>query len=309
MVTERLAYELVDVFAEDPFAGNQLAVVFGADDLRDDQLQAIACEFNLSETTFPVRRTDADVAAGADYRVRIFTIETELPFAGHPTLGTAWVLARRGAIRPGSRVQACGAGLIDVAVPEDPGSPLELGATPRDGAIRLPDASTVACAESIGLTADDVAGPAFASGCGISFVQLRVRRSALAVARPRFADMSEVDLGGGVLRDPLIGIYVHAVGGDATSGLEVNARMFVPGPSELEDPATGSAAAGLGIALVAAGDAAADGLTAYRISQGVELGRPSTLLGRVQAEAGVAHRCWVGGRVEPIAAGSIRVPA
>src|SRR6187399_2389557 len=99
MPVKSLNYVLVDVFAREPFAGNQLAVVLGADGLSTQQLQAIAQEFNLSETTFPVRRTAEDELAGADYRVRIFTASREIAFAGHPTLGTAWVLAHRGRLQ------------------------------------------------------------------------------------------------------------------------------------------------------------------------------------------------------------------
>jgi len=111
-IPQSLEYEIVDVFAAAPYAGNPLAIVYGADGLDQAQMQSMAREFNLSETTFPVARTDDDRAAGADYRVRIFTPAVELPFAGHPTVGTAWALARRGLIEPGERVQACGAGLI-----------------------------------------------------------------------------------------------------------------------------------------------------------------------------------------------------
>ncbi|HET6165263.1 MAG TPA: PhzF family phenazine biosynthesis isomerase, partial [Marmoricola sp.] len=87
-----LEYDVVDVFAREPFAGNQLAVVHGAEDLSDAQLLAVAREFNFSETAFPVP------AGHARYRNRIFTPGGEVPFAGHPTLGTAWVLRERGAL-------------------------------------------------------------------------------------------------------------------------------------------------------------------------------------------------------------------
>src|SRR5580765_8481908 len=119
-----LSYVLVDVFARTPFSGNQLAVVFGGDALSTQQMQRIAAEFNLAETTFPVALTEQDRADGADYRVRIFTSSVELPFAGHPTVGTAWVLARRGQLSSGDRLQACGAGLIDVSVPADVTAPV-----------------------------------------------------------------------------------------------------------------------------------------------------------------------------------------
>ncbi len=310
MVDNPLRYVLVDVFARRPFAGNQLAVVLGAELLSTYQMQAIAAEFNLAETTFPLPPTAADRAAGADYRVRIFTASQEIPFAGHPTLGTAWVLARRGVIDTGSRVQACGAGLIGVDVPVAADEPLELRSEPRDLSVALTKEAAVGCARSVGLDGNDVAGEAFAAGCGISFVHLPVAAAALAGARPRLTDMRDVDLGGAVLRDPLIGLNVYATsqGSAAGAALSVRSRVFVPGPSVPEDPATGSAAVGLGIALVAAELASGDGVTRYDIVQGVELGRPSYLSGRVTAHDGAATMCWVAGQVQPIGEGAIVVP-
>jgi trans-2,3-dihydro-3-hydroxyanthranilate isomerase len=303
MSDQMLRYHLVDVFAREPFAGNQLAVVLGADDLSTGQLQAIAQEFNLSETTFPVTRTAADVSAGADYRVRIFTASREIPFAGHPTLGTAWVLANRGGLEPGERVQACGAGLIGVQVPRDPSGLVELRATPRDLSRALSEQAGAALAESVGLGPDDVAGSAYVAGCGLNWAYLPVSASAIPRARPRQQPMDDVDLGGADLDDLLIGINVFAL-----DGLTVRSRVFVPGPSVPEDPATGSAAVGLGMALVAGGIAAPDGVTRYEIRQGIELGRSSYLSGRVEAQQGKAITCWVAGHVQPIGEGVIAVP-
>jgi len=305
-----LGYVLVDVFAERPFAGNQLAVVLGADGLSTYQMQAIASEFNLSETTFPATATAADEAAGADYRVRIFTASREIPFAGHPTLGTAWVLARRGVIAPGARVQACGAGVVGVDVPAAEVEPVELRSEPRDLSGALSDDVAAECARSVGLDRHDVAGSAFVAGCGLSFVHLPVAAGSLARARPRLSEMSEVALDGFTLRDPLIGlnVFTAAPGPGSGTDLSVRSRVFVPGPSVPEDPATGSAAVGLGMALVAGGLAGADGTTTYEIAQGVELGRPSRLSGRVKSQGGVAVACWVAGRVQPIGEGTIAVP-
>src|SRR3954452_6085700 len=95
-----VAYEIVDVFTDRPFAGNPLAVVFGAEALGADQLQTLAREFNLSETVF-VLAPSADVADRASYRARIFTPETELPFAGHPSVGAAVTVVRRKLAEPG----------------------------------------------------------------------------------------------------------------------------------------------------------------------------------------------------------------
>lgn len=315
MPDSSLSYVLVDVFARRPFAGNQLAVVLGADGLSTYQMQAIAAEFRLAETTFPVALTAEDAAIGADYRVRIFTASQEIAFAGHPTLGTAWVLASRGLIGPGARSQACGAGLVGVAVPAGEDDPLELRAQPRDLSAPLSQTATIGCATSVGLSAEDVVGDAVVAGCGLSFVHLPVSPAAIGRATVRLAGMNEVDLGGFTPRDQVIGLNVHAVSGfgsapglGSASALSVRSRVFVPGPAVPEDPATGSAAAGLGIALVATGRAAPDGLTRYEIEQGVELGRPSYLSGRVDASGGVASMCWVAGRVVAIGEGRIAVP-
>ena len=305
-----LDYVVVDVFTSSAFAGNPLAVVFGAEGLSDDQLAAIAVEFNLSETTFPVPLTPADAAAGADYRLRIFTPAGEIPFAGHPTLGTAWVLRERGLVPPGSRLQACGAGLIGVALPNDRDAPVELSAPARDAARRLSDAEVLEVCGLVGLDPDDVAGPAYVAGCGLSWLYLRVAPQAVSRARPgaRRVDEAVVDRTG--LADPLEGVDVYAVESGSSAGepLLVSSRVFLPGFGIPEDPATGSAAVGLGLALVAAGLAAPDGPTSYEITQGVDMGRPSRLSGRVEAADGIGVRSSVAGQVVEVAAGRIRVP-
>ena len=103
----RLTYDIVDVFTDRPFAGNQLAVVHGADELSTEQCQALAREFGFSESTFPAL---GGRPTGAEYATRIFTPEQEIPFAGHPTLGTAWVLRSRGRLTADEVTQVCGAG-------------------------------------------------------------------------------------------------------------------------------------------------------------------------------------------------------
>ena len=117
----QLPYHVVDVFAEAPFAGNPLAVVLDAEALTTEQMQTLANEFQLSETTFPLRPTPDEAARGVDYRLRIFTPVNELPFAGHPSVGTAWLMARLGRVSPGTVVQACGAGDLPLDVPADGG--------------------------------------------------------------------------------------------------------------------------------------------------------------------------------------------
>jgi trans-2,3-dihydro-3-hydroxyanthranilate isomerase len=291
-----LDYDVVDVFAAAPFAGNQLAVVHGAADLADAALLAIAREFGFSETTFPT-------PLSADrYRVRIFTPGGEIPFAGHPTLGTAWVLRELGRLAAPDVVQECGAGEIAVRLEADR---VRLSAVPRDLAGPLGDALVAALLESVGLELEDGDGEAWIAGTGLSFVHVPVRAGAVARARvPRRPVREIVDLPD--TRDPLDGIDLHAVTGREDDCVEVHSRVFVPGLSVPEDPATGSAAAGLGMALHARG-LLEDG-EGYRISQGSEIGRPSVLHGRIDADGGTLRRVHVAGAVHPVARGQIRVP-
>lgn len=303
----RLDYDVVDVFTGRAYAGNPLAVVYGAEKLPTAQLHAIAMEFNLSETTFPVPLTDQDRAGGADYRVRIFTPGGEIPFAGHPTLGTAWALRERRLLAPGKRVQACGAGLIGVKLPADPMRLVELSALPRDSAQPLSSHDAEQLAHLVGLAPADIDGDAYAAGCGLTWLYLRVTAEAIVRSRPSARRISETNIDLGCAEDPVDGVDVYSV--DASENtVDVRARVYVPGYSIPEDPATGSAAAGLGLVLVASGVAAADGETVYTISQGVEMGRPSRLHGRVEASGGAATLVHVAGQVVPIATGTLAVP-
>jgi trans-2,3-dihydro-3-hydroxyanthranilate isomerase len=295
--SDGLDYDVVDVFGEAPFTGNQLAVVHGTGSLDDGALLAIAREFNFSETTFPGAATDGG------YDVRIFTPGGEIPFAGHPTLGTAWVLRSRGLVGGDEVVQRCGAGEIMVRF----GDEVELSAVPRDLAGPLPEPVAHALLGDVGLVPDDLAGPVWLAGTGLTFVHLPVRPEAVARAHPSVRPLAEYSGDLPDCADPTDGINLHAVTGPAGDGvLEVHSRVFVPGLDVAEDPATGSAAAGLGIALVAVGQLPSGGR--YRIRQGVEMGRPSLLHGRVVVEDGAAVRCLVGGRVHPVATGTIRRP-
>lgn len=296
-----LPYDIVDVFAERPFAGNQLAVVHGADDLNTAQRLAIAREFNFSETTFPSSSVD-----GGEYATRIFTPGGEIPFAGHPTLGTAWVLRSRGLLPPGNQVtQVCGAGRIGVRF--GPGDLVELSATPRDLFGPFDDELAGSLLRDVGLSSSDLAGPVWAGGCGLNFTHIPVVEGALAGARVSSRPLHQYDERFAVFgsHEPVDGVNVVEVTGD-TAELTVRARVFVPGLSVAEDPATGSAAAGLGLALVASGRLAEGGT--YEITQGVEMGRPSRLSGRVEASGGVATVCHVAGQVHPVGRGEIAVP-
>jgi trans-2,3-dihydro-3-hydroxyanthranilate isomerase len=282
-----VAYEIVDVFTDRPFAGNPLAVVFGASALSGDQMQALAREFNLSETVFVL-----PPESGGSYRARIFTPAAELPFAGHPSIGAAVTSVRRGLAAPGALVQECGAGSLPVEV-TPAGAATLTGGTPTLGEALDPGPLL----SLVGLDASDYTGPApRLAGCGLEFVFLPVRREALGRAWAEASVAAKLGV-------PQISVFAWDA---ATSS--AHARVFCPGVSVPEDPATGSAALGLGVWLVASGRLPADGGSAYTIHQGVEMHRPSLLECTVTAAGGVAVSATVSGHVVPVANGEIAIP-
>jgi trans-2,3-dihydro-3-hydroxyanthranilate isomerase len=235
------------------------------------------------------------------YRSRIFTPGGEIPFAGHPTLGTAWVLRDRGTVGGDELVQECGAGEIGVRFD---GERVELSAAPGDLAGPIGEGFAAQLLESIGLDIDDCDGEVWLAGTGLTFVHVPVHDAAVARARVSgrvvrdIADLPDTS-------DPLEGINLYAVRERDGDLLDVHSRVFVPGLVP-EDPATGSAATGLGMALHAR-TLLQDG-GRYRISQGSELGRPSVLDGRIDAGPDGVSRVHVAGAVHPIARGQIRAP-
>ena len=278
------------MFAPHPFSGNQLAVVLDAGDLSTEQCQALAAEFGYSESTF----VSAPTAEDAGYRVRIFTPQTELPFAGHPSVGTAHTLVRLGRLPAGVVRQECGAGVVAVEVDAD-------GARLTGGTVSLrPGPDVAALAAAVGLADADVTGrPASLVGCGIDFAQLEVHPGALDRATP---DVAALDA---LLPGVQGGVSLLAWDGAARHG---TVRVFAAGLGWHEDPATGSAALGTGIWLADQG-LAADGVTDYQLAQGAAVGRPSVLAGRVRVAGGAVTEVSVAGAVVPIASGTIRIPA
>ena len=286
-----LRYDVVDVFTDRPFAGNPLAVVHGATELSTAQMQAIAAEFGLSETTFPLPPTTPE----ADYRLRVFTPVTELPFAGHPSVGSAWVLARAGRIPVGAVVQECGAGLLPVRVDHE-GAAVD-GGPPEVG----PDLDGAVLAEAVGLTAADVdtAAPAGFASAGVPYALLPVRDGAPARAEANPALIRRV-----LARYALGGPAIAVVSFDAAAA-RAHLRMFAPDVGVAEDPATGSAAVALAVFLVDRGLLAADGESEFVVDQGGEMGRPSRLEVSVRAAAGAANRTSVRGGVAAVAGGEL----
>ncbi len=278
-----LPYHVVDVFTDRPYAGNPLAVVLGADDLPTESMQAIAREFNLSETTFP---TSSD---RADYKVRIFTPGSELPFAGHPSIGTAWLLARLGRIPVGDVRQDCAAGVLPVTVTDS-------GATLTGGAATVSEPlDPEPLLRAVGLDAGSLSGlaPVRTAGSGLDWTYLPVAAEAVARAAPDWVGLSR---------------SVASMGVAVFSWSDGVARLRALTNEGFEDPATGSAALGFGVYLAASG-LVPDGTTEYRIQQGAEIGRPSTLYGAVTTDGGTIGPVTVRGGVVPVATGEITPPA
>jgi len=269
-------FRQVDVFTDTPYLGNPVAVVLGADGLSDEQMQQFANWTNLSETTFVLPPRDA----GADYLVRIFTASRELPFAGHPTLGTchAWLEAGGRAINPDAVVQECAAGLITVRRTE---AGLAFAAPPliRSGPVDEQLAERVA--QSLNVPRSDIVDIAWAdNGPGWVAVLLASAEAVLAV-RPGVLDL---DIG-------VAGPYPDG----SPEALEV--RAFTPVVTSLEDPVTGSLNASLGQWLLGSGRLASP----YVASQGTALGRR----GRVHVSQDADGQVWVGGGTVTCIAGTV----
>jgi len=294
---QKLEYHVVDVFTEQPFAGNPLAVVLGSGQLGAEQLQLIAAEFQLSETAFPLRPTDSLEAArvGADYQLRIFTPDTELPFAGHPSIGTAWLLQQLKWFGPGEVRQLCGEGLLPLSVDAE-------GATLTGGAPRVGEPiDPLAALAALGLAPEDLRGEAVrVASTGLSFAIVPVVADALGRCEPDIARLR---------RDfsypaAATGIYVVAWG---NSPLCISARMFAGDIGSPEDAATGSGALALGAYLGNSG-LLPEGTSTVEITQGVEMGRPSTLRVSCDVANAVVQGVRVTGKVVPVATGQIAVP-
>jgi trans-2,3-dihydro-3-hydroxyanthranilate isomerase len=287
------AFVTVDVFTDRRFGGNPLAVFPDARGMSDTDMQSLAAEFNLSETTFVLPPEDPAHTA----RVRIFNRTAEMPFAGHPNVGTGYVLARDGRDKDGVLRFEELAGLVEIKVDRDPAGALT-GATiaaPQalSLGLELPAEAVAACA---GIDRSDVLmgahKPVMAS-VGVPFVFAEVSVAALTRAAPNAAEFRRTETDFPALKGRLA-LHLYA-----RDGVRIRARMFAPLSGTVEDPATGSANATLGALLLSLtqGDRAN-----YEIVQGVEMGRPSLL--RVSARrAGDGVRATVGGGCVPVLRG------
>jgi trans-2,3-dihydro-3-hydroxyanthranilate isomerase len=296
----RLRYYTCDVFTDTRFGGNQLAVLPDAEGLSDAGMLQIAREFNYSETTFVLPARD-----GHDRRVRIFTPGGEVPFAGHPNIGTAFVLAKMGAFggleEPYEAVFEEQAGLVPVAVHRREGERIwcELTAPQRLTVGEVVPVQSVAAAAC--LADDDILTTAHApqvASVGLPFVLAELSgRDALARARPDISVFESLLAAG--MEAPMLHLYVRT-----SDGFDIRARMFSPLDGIPEDAATGSANCALA-GLLAHLDAAAEADLSWRIAQGVEMGRPSVLEARAEKRGGAVERVWIGGESVLVGEGSI----
>jgi len=297
-------YLTCDVFTDVMFGGNQLAVFPDARGLDDDQMLAIAREFNYSETTFVFPPDDPAHAR----RVRIYTPGGEVPFAGHPTVGTAHVLAAIGEIaRTGDETRIVleeKVGPVPVVIRAARGAPVfaQLSVAQLPQATPSPASRTV-LARVLGLAEHDLLDGDYAPetvSCGLPFLFVPLRdRAAVARARIR-VDAWERALEG----TPSEMVFVFAMDAER-AGSDVRARMFAPGISVPEDPATGSACAALGGYLGAR--TPRDGALQWVVEQGFEMGRPSIIEVEVDKERGAITAVRVGGRTVMVMEGTLHI--
>jgi trans-2,3-dihydro-3-hydroxyanthranilate isomerase len=277
-------YITVDVFTDRAFGGNPLGVVLDAGGLSTEQMQAVAREFNYSETTFVLPPANP----AHDAQVRIFTVNRELPFAGHPNVGTAFVLATLAPKPPARLLFEEGAGLVPVEIVTDQGKVVSTEFTAPQLLKRMSHLPAEQAAACLSLSAGDIktdrhAPQIISVGLASRYPLRRAKPDAAAFAKTFPCDGSDA-------------VYFYTR--DVPAGekpCELQARMFHPGVSGLsEDPATGSATAAAA-ALLADLDETKDGELKLKIGQGVDMGRPSLLLTRVCKQNGAVASIHVGG--------------
>ena len=302
----RYAYVTADVFTDRTFGGNPLAVLTDARGLSTAQMQAVAREFNYPETTFVL----PPEAPGTVKRVRIFTPAAEVPFAGHPNIGTAVVLARAGAfgaVADGSRIVFDeAAGPVPITLVAEAGSVVGAELTaPRTEGLGAEIEPGVAAA-LLGLAEAQVRThrhrPRVASvGLGFLLVELAdpaALAAAEAVDAKRLAALEQAE--------DFIGVFLYAEAAPA-DGSDFRARMFAPSHGVPEDPVTGSANAALGLLLASLAEPG-EGTLRWSVRQGVEMGRPGRAEIAVDRAGGRIAAVRVAGRAVEVCRGEIEVP-
>ena len=296
-------YITVDVFTDRAFGGNPLAVVLDAGGLSTAQMQAIATEFNYSETTFVLPPRDS----ANDAQVRIFTVNSEIPFAGHPNVGTAFVLATQAA-RPSMRLRFEEiAGLVPVEILTEEGRVVGAELTAPRPLSKLTPFSAEQTAACVSLPAAEVRTdrhPPLIVSVGMPFLVAELAsREALRRVKPEPAAFARV-----LACDGAVGVYIYTRDvARSEKPSDLQARMFFPGASGLtEDPATGSATVAAA-ALLADLASERDGELKLRVGQGVDMRRPSLLLTRVRKQNGALVSAHVGGGCVQMMEGTFRL--
>jgi trans-2,3-dihydro-3-hydroxyanthranilate isomerase len=295
----RYRYFICDVFSDRPFCGNQLAVLPEAGGLSDLQMQGIAREFNFSETTFVF-----PAAADNTRKLRIFTPTKELPFAGHPNIGTAHVLAVDGAFGDFESTKTVtfeeGAGAVRISIHRREHESLWCELEAPQGLTLGGQISPQRLASILSLEPGDIVTDAhlpMVASVGLPFLVAEIKdRSALARARVELTELRKL-AAEGICHD--LHIYVRSA-----DEFDIRARMFAPLDGVPEDPATGSANCALA-GLLSALQPEEDGNFSWRIAQGVEMGRPSILDTRTEKRNGSVAGCWIGGVSVLVSEGTI----
>lgn len=294
-------YFICDVFTDERFSGNALAVFPEAQGLSDLQMQKIAREFNFSETTFVF-----PAESGYTFKVRIFTPTKELPFAGHPNIGTAFVLAQMGVFGDiTDKITVIfeeAAGLVPITIHRDDLSKIycELAAPELLSLGKTISSERLAMILNIGVSdiLIDRHLPQEASvGLGFTIVELVSHKVLKSV---RIDAMQAIQLKNQGL-PPDILLYFRS-----NDDFDIKARMFAPLDGVIEDPATGSANCAL-VGLLSHCAAESDGDFQWRISQGVEMGRPSVLMGRSKKRNGQVSKVWMAGNSVLVSNGTLIV--
>jgi trans-2,3-dihydro-3-hydroxyanthranilate isomerase len=293
-VPRTYAFVQVDVFTDRIFGGNQLAVFLDPAGLSDAEMQAIAGEMNLAETTFVLPPTRPDCVA----RVRIFTPLRELPFAGHPTVGTAWVLARVGRLPSGQRSVNLeeGIGPVGVRLEGDPSSPALVWMAHRDAEFGPPLPNRADFAAALRLEEADLLPdqPVWMGSTGMPFLYIPLRT-------PEAVDRAEPDMRAisSAYAGERMGVFVFAP--DPRRGVaRVYSRMFAGDTAGIpEDSATGSASGPLGAFVAQRGILDLPAPVEMVSLQGNKMGRPSLIHIRLKLEDGRASSIEVGGGVVP----------
>ncbi|MBT6209487.1 MAG: PhzF family phenazine biosynthesis protein [Woeseia sp.] len=296
----KFKYFICDVFTTTRFGGNQLAVLPDANDLNKTEMQQVAREFNFSESTFVFPGNDAH-----DRAVRIFTPATEVPFAGHPNIGTAFVLAKTGEfgdINDGKTVHFDEeAGTVSVDIRHDENNLIHCELTAPQGLTLGKTVDAARMAEALSLDEQDIATSTHLpqiAGVGLPFLVVELAtRDALQRAQANLTEFKRL-LDDGIVPD--VHLYVRS-----NDEFDIRARMFAPFDGVAEDPATGSANCGL-VALLMHNDPNNTAEQTWRISQGVEMGRPSVLEARAHRQ-GDHIQTWIGGNCVLVCEGTIEI--